>query len=336
MYQPDSDIVVGNGSFRYRALAQWQQRPSDCVWSEVPGVAVDAEDRVYVFSRDQHRVLIFSRQGEFLSSWGEGCFARAHGIAIGPDGAVFCTDDLDHTVRKFTPEGELLLTLGTSGRPSATGATSVDYRTICQAGEPFHFPTNVAFAASGEIYVADGYGNARIHRFSPDGELLQSWGEPGNGPGQFHVPHGIAVAADGQVFVADRENCRLQSFSPDGVFLDEWTNLARPCQVAFDAAGNVFVAELGFRSGMWPGTEPPTRNATGGRISVFSTGGDLLSQWGGGANPTATGDFFAPHDVCVDSHGDVYVSEVNWSAGGNRGHVAASCHSIQKFVRVSD
>jgi len=269
-----------------------------------------------------------------VTAWGEGLFVRPHGIFIGPDAAVYCTDDHDHTVRAFTPAGHLLLTLGTSGRPSDTGATSIDYRTIRRAGPPFHYPTNLALGPAGDLYVTDGYGNARVHRFAPDGRLLHSWGEPGSGPGQFHVPHGLAVDADGTVYVADRENSRLQLFTADGVYRGEWTDVARPCQVFIDRQGGwVYVAELGFRAGRWPGTGPPEPGAPGGRVSVFDRSGALQARWGGGANPCAPGDFFAPHGIWVDSRGDVYVAEVAMSAGGRAGAVPASCHTLQKFVR---
>jgi DNA-binding beta-propeller fold protein YncE len=165
--------------------------------------------------------------------------------------------------------------------------------------------------------------------------LLLSWGSPGGGPGEFHVPHGIAVDSAGMVFVADRENSRIQIFSSSGKFEDEWKDVARLCQVAFDAAGNLFVAELGYRAGMWPGTVAPSPAATGGRVSVFDPRGNLLARWGGGLNPTTPGDFFAPHDICLDSHGNVYVAEVMMSAGGNRGLVPPDCHSLQKFVRTN-
>ncbi len=323
---------VGKKPFSFEANAGWALPPAGYSWLEVAAVATDSRDRVYVFNRGEHPVLVFDRAGTFLQSWGEGVFARAHGITIGPDDAVYCTDDRDHTVRKFTPDGQLLLTLGTSGQPSDTGATSIDFRTIRHAGPPFHFPTNVALSPSGEIYITDGYGNARVHKFTADGKLLLSWGDPGSGPGQFRVPHGIAVDQRGMVFVADRENSRIQIFSPNGEFLKEWTDIARPCQVAFDAAGNLLVAELGYRAGMWPGTIPPTPNATGGRVSIFNPHGELLARWGGGETPTAPGDFFAPHDICCDSHGDIYVAEVVMSAGGNRGLVSPDCRSLQKFV----
>jgi DNA-binding beta-propeller fold protein YncE len=301
----------------------------------VAAVATDSRDRVFVFSRGDHPLMVFDRDGTFLSSWDDVTFVRPHGLTIGPDDAVYLTDDQDHTVRKFTPDGQLLLTLGTSGTPSDTGATSVDYRTIRRAGPPFHYPTNLALSPTGEMYITDGYGNARVHRFSPEGKLLSSWGEPGAEPGQFHLPHGIAIDRHGTVYVADRENSRIQLFSPDGGYLDQWTGVARPCQV-FVAGDLVYVAEVGFRAGMWPGTTAPSPDASGGRVSVYNLQGKLQARWGGGDNPCAPGDFFAPHGICVDSRGDIYVAEVVWSAGGNRGMVPPDCHALQKFVRLTE
>ena len=246
----------------YQVDSAWLELPEAAQFIEVAGVAVDSRDRVFVFCRGARPLMIFDRDGRFQSSWGEGGFVRPHGITIGPDDAVYITDDLDHTVKKFTPDGNLLLTFGKSGVPSDTGATSQDFRTICRAGAPFNYPTNVALAADGALYVSDGYGNARVHKFASDGRHLLSWGEPGAAPGQFHIPHGIAVGPDGTVVVADRENSRLQFFSPDGRFLKEWTEIARPCQVAIDSHGVVYVAELGYKAAMWPGTAAPSPEAT--------------------------------------------------------------------------
>jgi DNA-binding beta-propeller fold protein YncE len=318
----------------YRANAAWAKLPAGWGWREVAGVATDSRDRVFVFNRGDHPLMVFDADGTFLTSWGEGVFVRPHGITIGPDDAVYCTDDTDHSVRKFTPDGELLLTLGTRGRASDTGATSMDYRTIRRAGPPFHYPTNLAISPAGDLYVSDGYGNARVHRFSADGRLVSSWGEPGAGPGQFHVPHGIAIDRDGIVYVADRENSRIQLFSPEGDFLREWTGIARPCQV-FIVGDLVYVAELGYRAGMWPGTQPPHPDATGGRMSILDLKGKVQARWGGGDAPCAAGDFFAPHDVCIDSRGAIYVGEVVWSAGASRGVVPADCHALQKFTRLT-
>lgn len=326
---------VGAGRFQYEALARWQQLPEGWSFVEVAGVATDSRDRVYVFTRGEHPVIVFDRNGKFLTSWGEGLFVRPHGITIGPDDAVYCTDDMDHTVRKFTPEGKLLLTLGTRGRCSETGIVGNDYRTIKRGGPPFNLPTNVALAKNGDLFVTDGYGNARVHRFAPDGRLLFSWGEPGSGPGQFNLPHGIAVDRDDTVYVADRENSRVQVFSPKGEFLGQWTDVVRPMQVLVDARDNVFVAEVGFRAGLYPWTAPPDP-LVGARVSVFTRDGKLLARWGEGDRPCAVGNFFAPHDICGDSRGDLYVGEVVMSAGGRKGLVPADCHALQKFVRLAE
>lgn len=318
--------------FGYDADDHWAKLPPGWDWREVAGVATDSQDRVYVFNRGEHPLIVFAPDGTFLSSWGEGVFTRPHGITIGPDDTVYCTDDSDHTVRAFRPDGTLLLTIGTSGKPSDTGATSVDYRTIRRAGPPFHYPTNLAISPDGNLYISDGYGNACVHAFTPVGKHLFSWGEPGGGPGQFHVPHGIAIDRAGIVYVADRENSRIQLFTLEGKYLTEWTGIARPCQAFIDAQGNVMVAELGYRAGMWPGTSAPA-DSPGGMVSRFDRHGELLARWGGGSDPCAPGDFFAPHDICADSHGDLYVAEVVLSAGGYGRLVPTTCHSLQKFVR---
>jgi DNA-binding beta-propeller fold protein YncE len=296
-------------------------------------VATDSADNVYVFNRGEHPLVVFDRQGKFLRSWGEGAFARPHGITIAPDDSIYLVDDLGHVVRKYTPEGRLLATIGT-GKPSDTGAEGFDYRTIRRPAGPFNCPTNLAIAPDGELFIADGYGNARVHRYSPEGELIATWGSPGAGPGQFHVPHGIAVARDGTVIVADRENSRLEFFTPEGKFLDEWTEIARPCDVAIDPAGNLFVAELGYRAGMYDGNVAAAGQTTGGRVCIYSPTGERQATIGGGENPCAPGDFFAPHDVTIDRHGDFYLGEVTLSAGGNKGLVPRDCHTLQKFVRA--
>lgn len=331
----DAAVLVGQGCFRYRVEPSWAKFPGDGPHGEAVAVACDRRDRVFVFFRGPSPVRVYEADGTFVVAWGEGLFARPHGIFVGPDDTVYCTDDFDHTVRAFTPEGRLLWTLGTSGRPSDTGATSTDYRTIRRAGPPFHYPTNLALGPSGDMYISDGYGNARVHRFAPDGRLLQSWGEPGSGPGQFHLPHGIAVDRDGTVYVADRENSRIQLFTADGVYRGEWTDVARPCQVWVDRTnGWIYVAEVGYRAGRWPGTGPAEPGAAGGRVSIYDRGGKRLVLWGGGDNPCAPGDFFAPHGIWVDSRNAVYVAEVAMSAGGRQGVVPASCHTLQKFVRL--
>jgi len=332
----DPAPIVGSGKFRYRPRVGWEKLPEGWSFGEVAAVAVASGGDVTVFNRGEHPVIQFDSEGNFLRSWGEESFRRAHGLFIAPDDTAYFVDDLDHTVKQFTLDGRPLMKLGTSGVPSATGATSLDYRSIQTAGAPFHYPTDVAVGPNGDLYVSDGYGNARVHRFAPDGTLIRSWGEPGSGPSQFYVPHGIAVDGDGRVWVADRENCRLQIFDAAGEYLDEWGDLARPCELFIDAAGVVYVAELGFKAGMWPGTVAPSPDAPTGRVSIFSPDHRLLSRWGGGPDPMAADNFFAPHDIWVDAAGVIYVGEVTLSGGANYGLVPRDTPSFRTFAPIRE
>src|SRR5262249_28160537 len=270
-----------------------------------------SRDRVFLLTRERSLVLIYERDGRFVGSWGEGMFtARTHGLTVGPDDSVYCTDDGNQTVRKFTPDGQLLLTLGTLNQVSDTGYDGRTLESIRRGGPPFNRPTNLAVAPSGDLYVSDGYGNARVHRYSANGKLIQSWGEPGTGPGQFILPHGVWVAADGRVFVADRENDRLQIFAPDGQFVAQWTDVLRPTDVCIDAAGRVYGSELGRR----PGPRPRGLGDSGeqpGRVSVYDENGTVLARFGASeAARDAPGNFVAPHCIAVDSNGALYVGEV--------------------------
>src|SRR5205085_3625905 len=165
------------------------------------------------------------------------------------DDVVYCADDTDHTVRALSLDGQLLWSLGTLNRPSDTGYSPegrANLLSIKRGSGPFNRPTRLAVAPSGELYVSDGYGNARIHRFAADGTLIQSWGEPGSQPGEFQLPHSVWAHSDGRVFVCDRENDRIQIFSPSGEFLEAWTNATRPGDLFIDADDRVYVGEMSW------------------------------------------------------------------------------------------
>ncbi|MDU6671319.1 MAG: peptidyl-alpha-hydroxyglycine alpha-amidating lyase family protein, partial [Bradyrhizobium sp.] len=271
--------------------------------SDVASVAVDSKDRLYAFNRGAHPMIVFDRDGNFLTSWGEGLFRRAHGLSIDADDNLYCTDDGDHTVRKCTPEGKVLLTIGLPERPAPF-----------MRGEPFNRCTHTALSPSGEIYVSDGYGNARVHKYTPDGRLIRSWGEPGSDPGQFNIVHNIATDADGFVYVADRENHRIQVFDGNGRYETQWNNLDRPC--ALCACGfrrkTFIIGELG--PGMPVNLNVPN---LGPRLTITDASGTRIARLGGEHGPgLETGRFLAPHGLAIDSRGDIYVGEVgvtNWS-----------------------
>src|SRR5262249_30248880 len=212
-------IIVGSGEYRYRIIENWAKLPDDWSFKEVAAVGVDASDNVYVFGRGEHPMMVFDRAGNFLRSWGEGEYPRAHGVHIGPADSIYRTDAVGHFVRKCRlSDGKVLLELGVPGKPAPY-----------MSGEPFHRCTHTALSPQGDIYVSDGYGNARVHKYSPDGKLLMSWGEPGTDPGQFNIVHNICTDAEGWVCVADRETPRVQVFDGNGKSEAQWNNLPRPC-----------------------------------------------------------------------------------------------------------
>jgi DNA-binding beta-propeller fold protein YncE len=326
-------MTVGTGSLTFEAVPGWPNVPAEAGLIEAIGVAVDSRDLVYVFARADIPVLVFEADGTFVRGWGEGLFVRPHGISIGESDTLYLVDDMGHSVRQFSGEGELLRTIGPSGTPSDTGAEEFDYRTIRpEAGPPFNLPTNSIIGPGGDLFVTDGYGNARVHRFAPDGELISSWGSPGDQPGQFNVPHGIG--SDGErLYIADRENSRLQIFSPDGDLLAVWTDVARPAQVHVSKDGLVYVFELGFHTGVFPWNSPD-HSRPSGRMSIFDRGGNLMTRWGGNGFPSTPEEFYAPHDVFLDSAGSIYTAEVKVAAASFVGDDTSALPSLRKFVRT--
>jgi hypothetical protein len=316
-------IVVGTGDFKYRIIEDWAKLPEGWSFKEVGAVGVDKKDNVYVFNRGEHPVMVFDREGNFLRSWGEGQYPRAHGVHMGPDDSIYLTDDGGHFVRKCSLDGKVLLELGVPGKP-----------TPYMSGEPFHRCTHTALSPKGEIYVSDGYGNAKVHKYSPDGKLLMSWGEPGTNPGEFNIVHNICTDADGWVYVADRENHRVQVFDGNGKYETQWNNLHRPCGLYMDYTRHpvCYIGELGP-------VQPVNRNSPnlGPRVSIVDHQGKLLSRFGDMHAGTAPTSFLGPHGLSVDSRGDLYVGEVSWTQWPQfypDTPRPAYIRSLQKYERV--
>lgn len=325
---------------RYLPVAGWEQLPDGWLHPDVPGVAVDALDRVYLFTRGSHPVIVYEANGTFITSWGEGVFNNPHAIRIDHEGFAWCVDNGDHTVRKCTLDGEVVMMLGTPGMPSDTGVrtrgadyTKFDYRDVTRGGAPFNGPTDVCVLRDGTVFVSDGYGNARVHRFSPAGGLELSWGQPGSGPGQFHIPHAIIATPDEQqLLVADRENNRIQIFDLDGELVDIWEGWCRPDGFAISRDELLCVTQLGLLAGRWDNMDPLTDESPGSRCILADFHGREIERWGTD-DPTEDGSFFAPHGAAFDSTGALYVGEVSWSGGVKTGIAPLECHTLQKFVR---
>ena len=315
---------VGSGDFFYRVDSEWGDNTPGWHLGDVAGVAVDRDDHVYVFSRSAHPMVVFDCDGRFLRSWGEDLFRKPHAVHIGPDDCIYCTDNGDHSVRKCSFDGKVLLTLGVPGQP----APRMSGRFFCEC-------THTANAPNGDIYVSDGYGNARIHKFAPDGRHLFSWGEPGSRPGQFNLPHNIACDDDGRVYVADRENHRIQVFDGNGRYETQFNNLHRPSGM-FLSKGSCplcYAGEIGPYMNVNRGV-----NNLGPRISILSNKGEFLAELATTPSAgTGPGQFLSPHGLAVDSHDDLYVGDVGVTAWPSLfpGEVAPpGLRCLQKLVRV--
>jgi peptidylglycine monooxygenase len=260
-------LTIGMGEFTYEYRNEWAKLPPGQEFQAPSAVAVDSQDRVYVFQRRGPPILVFDREGQFLSAWPRvsGELEDAHHIFVGPDDGVYLADRDAHQVLKYTTNGVLQMSLGNR------------HRAAMQA--PFNHPSDIAVAPSGEIYVSDGYGNSSVHLFSQDGTYVSSFGSPGSGPGQFRVPHSIRIANDGRVFVCDRENHRVQVFTAAGEYIDQWTDFKFPMGIHIDSNQVVYVTD-----------QVP-------RVSIFNLDGELLARGR---------TFENGHNVYTDSQGSIY------------------------------
>ena len=288
--------TVGTGNYTYTVIQDWAKLPAGETFAMVSAVATDSQDRLYAFQRKDPPIVVFDRDGNYLNSWGNGAFLFAHGISIAND-TVYLTDRDSSVCLMYTLGGKPIQMLGRHGEHSDTGCERPG-DLVPRAAGPFNYPTELVPDAAGDLYVSDGYRNARVHRFSPHGELKFSWGEPGKtAPNQFHLPHSLLVH-DGRVYVCDRENHRLQLFNTDGEYLTMWTDIQRPMDISVDREGVLYVSEGSV-------------DGSSARVSVLSTEGEVLARF----------DCRGPgHGSWVDSHGDLYVGLAN--PGG-----------VDKFVR---
>ena len=276
--------TVGTGKYTYDLVENWAKLPAGETFGNVSAVATDSHDQVYVFQRKDPPVLVFDRDGTYRRCWGIGAFANPHGIYIADD-IVYLTDREDSVCLTYTLDGKPLQVLGERGVHSDTGCEKPG-ALVPHAAGPFNYPTEMVPGPTRDLYVTDGYRNARVHRFAADGHLRRSWGEGGKtAPGHFHLPHSLIVDEEGKVYVCDRENNRIQVFSADGEFLTIWPDLRRPLDISRDRDGIFYISEGGV-NGLSP------------RISLMDKHGNVVARW----------DSLSAHGSWVDAHGDIYLA----------------------------
>ena len=290
--------TVGTGKYTYTLIEDWAKLPPGETFAMVSAMATDSQDRVYAFQRKEPPIVIFDRNGNLVDSWGNGAFSFAHGIFI-EDDTIYLTDRDSSVCIMYTLDGKPIQMLGRHGVHSDTGC-EIPGELVPRAAGPFNYPSEMVPSPSGDLYVSDGYRNARVHRFSSDGQLKSSWGQPGKtDAGHFHLPHSLLVVDD-KIIICDRENHRIQLFDLDGEFLEIWNDIQRPMDISIDSEGVLYVSE------------GPV-DGSSARVSVLDKQGNVLSRFpcrGPG------------HGSWVDSHGDIYVGLSD--PGG-----------VDKFVRQS-
>lgn len=276
------------GLLRYKVQIRFGEEPEDTMpdgwkFGRVSAVASAPNGEVFVFQRGKKAdpVIVFDSTGRYVRSWGKGLFGNPHAIRIDKSGSVWITDNGDHQVMKFTPEGQSLLKLGIKGKAGTDEST-------------FDKPTDIAWAPDGAFYISDGYGNSRVVKFTKEGKFMKAWGKRGTGQGEFNLPHSIAVDPKGQVYVADRENNRIQIFDGDGKFLKQWTHLGSTQNLFITPAGELWA--MTYRDAV----EIRTYDCLSGRImKVDSSTGKVL------------GSMESPgHWLDVSNKGDIFIGSL--------------------------
>lgn len=267
--------------------------PLDLAFTMPAGVAIessadvdiDADGHVIVLHRGEQAILEFDSDGQFIRGFGEGLFRRSHSLDIDNDGNYWTTDFGTHVVLKLSPEGEVLMTLGTVGE-----AGNWDE----EAGiHLFDQPNDVAFDSDGNFYVTQGHGTAepKVLKFDSNANFIKSWGQRGNLPGDFAVPHSIVIDEDDLLYIADRENRRIQVFDTEGNFVKGWLYYGMACSL--ELHGDYLYMTTGF-----DGQVVKLDKRDGSVLGVTGMPGDGL------------GEFGEAHFLAVSEDEEIYVADV--------------------------
>jgi streptogramin lyase len=264
--------------FDYQPDPSFPQWPANVKTGAVSGVGTDSKGRVYVLQREKPPVLCFEASGKFVRSFGDDVIGMGHGLSVDADDNVWVTDTVHHLVFQFSPQGKILKTLGQLDQAS-------------EDADKFNKPTYVVFGPKGDLYVMDGYGNARVVHYREGGRNPEIWGKPGSGPLEFNAPHAGVIDPQGRLVVCDRDNNRIQILHPQtGDLVTTWTGYT-PFGIAIDRQGTLFVSD-----------------AKRQQILQLDSQGHEVRAWG--KEGTGPGEFKTPHLITADRDGNLYAAEV--------------------------
>ena len=315
----DRDPIIGDNENRqmvtcYEVDPAWPQKPDEFTRGDVPGVAVDMHDRVWMVTRSIPAVQVYDADGKFLMAWGKMSVEddssklptnkpvdlsfstpnpNMHYLKIDQEGNVWIADRDHHVVRKCTPEGKLLLTLGTLN-------VSGDDETH------FNAPSDMSITLTGDVFVADGNDNNRIVHFDSKGRFIKAWGRKGTGPGEFEYPHAIAIDSKGHIYVADRRNSRVQIFDQSGKFLDEWRDIIVPYGLWISSGDDIWICGYG------PMRTDTLEHTDDQLVMKFNPQGKLLLLWTlpkGADGQEKPGELIGIHGIALDSKGNIYLGD---------------------------
>ena len=272
--------------------------PDDIYLGEVGGVATNSKGDMFVYTRTGHptvslggarafahggsRLFQFDRSGKFTREIGQGIygFLFAQQVRIDPQDNIWIVDQMSGYVMKLDPMGRVLMLLGRKPEAipvpaRADGGGGGGGQGLPGAGaqsDVFNRPTDVAWDAAGNIFVADGVGNARVAKFSSKGVFIKSWGSKGTEPGLFGSVLAIAVDAQGNVYVADGGNKRIQVFDNNGTFKTQYTNVGSPAALCMTPGPN----QVLYSSN----SNPPEDIDVAGEIYKMKLDGTIVGKFG--------------------------------------------------------
>ena len=307
----------------YDSAPNFLKMPADIYLGETLGVSTNSKGHIFVYTRtgsdnvttgtnrvfvrSASRLFEFDQTGKYLREIGQGLygFVQAHAVRIDPQDNIWVVDEGSNMVIKFDPEGRVVMTLGRKPeaienpvRPAApqTAGSGTGY-----PGDNFNGPSDVAWDAAGDIFVADGSAPSRVAKFDKNGVFIKSWGGRGDAPGQFSTPHSIVIDSKDNIYIADRGNKRIQVFDTDGNLKTQYNNIGSPWALCITSGPHPYLYS----------SDSNTNDFDNAAIYKMELDGTILGKFGAGGKQLK--EFGTVHEIDCRRDNEVYVAEIlNW------------------------